>query len=185
MICGGAAADIRATPAGPVVATSSVLSVAEVNRWLAASQPGERLIYARGPVLLRGDTTKRLRDLADAGEVALFQPRSKDQPGFDYLAVRQLVRRRRKVRSAAVAPDLVMLAVLDLLRSAAKRGARCPTDAEMAVRLGLREPQIHWRVRKLVVIGAIATRIVSTPSTPKYRIVTIVSSGRETKGPGQ
>ncbi len=160
-----------------------VLSVAEVKTWLAASRSGERLVYARGPLLLRGDTTKLMRDLADAGDVHLFQVRSTDQPGFDYLAVRQLVRRPKARNAADPAPDLQMLAVLDLLRQAARAGVRCPTDAALADRLDLRVPQVQWQMRKLVALGAIATRTEASLATPKWRIVTILPGGRETAGP--
>lgn len=157
---------------------SWILPVAQVNAWHRAAKPGERLIYAKGPQLLHGETTLRLRQLAECDAVHLFHRRSQDQAGFDYIAQR---REDRVIKQQA--PDPQMMAVLLTFKSVAIAGGRCPTDAELAEAMGLAVSQVQWLIAKLKKARLITTRLVPSLDTPRFRIVTIVSTGQETAGP--
>jgi DNA-binding Lrp family transcriptional regulator len=69
--------------------------------------------------------------------------------------------------------------VLRLLAQAASKGLPCPTNAELAKRIGLKDAvAASYRVRRLVQSGAI---VVEEPSPSERRVVTIVATGAQTR----
>lgn len=178
------AAARRADAAAPI---DHVLSVAEVQAWMKTAQCGDRLRYAQGRQLVRGETARLMRTLQDSGEVKLFQPRSASGDGFDYLAIRNRV----KVETQRPAPRVQAGPVLDettsaiflMLKTAARLRYRCPSDGDMAKQFGKSRNQVGWSIRKLVDLKLIEKRIEPTPVDSKFRVVRIIQSGHETAGP--
>lgn len=166
-----------------------VLPEAEVKSWVKRARPGERLLYGRGLRLVQGATTRLLANLAAQGDVAMIHPRSKDQPGFDHLVIRNRVRfvtdHRRAAPRTAAPLDPIMAGLFLKLKEAARCGHRCPSDGALALSLGVSRDQLKWALRKLISAGLVLTRIVPAPGDPKWRIVTIVATGLATKGPGE
>lgn len=166
------------------VAADFILGAEEVTTWLATAATGARLVYGRGSCMIQGRTQAMLRQAADAGQVMLFQPRS-DHPGkFDFLAIKRAGAPKLPASPRVqLVTDRAMAVIYRRLKSAALRGERCPTDQTFASLTGLNVPQVKWRVRKLVQLGKIQTRTVPGTDVALHRVVTIVSSGRETAGP--
>lgn len=164
-----------------------VLPPAEVEAWMKRAQCGDRLRYGQGRQLVRGETSKLMRTLAASGDVHLFQPRSATGDGFDFLAVRNRVKIEvpPKPPRGQVGPvlDPVTNALFLKLKSVARTGERCPSDAALAKALGVTRNQIGWSLRKLVDLKLIDKRIEATPKDPKFRVVRIIDSGRETAVP--
>lgn len=192
MAPGGIAAVAQgaARPAAPpLVVVSSpidwILTPTEVAAWLARARPGARLIYGRGGHMIQGATQQLLRRAAEAGGVFLFQPRSADGQGFDFLCVKRssgpALAPSPKARPSA--GDLAQRTIYRRLKRAAAGDERCPTDAQLAALTGLRVPQVKWRLALLVQAGKIARRVVPTPTDPNFRVIAILSTGRETAAP--
>lgn len=188
---GGIAAAV--TPpfiAAPVVAVrpaveSWTLTLVQVERWFKAAAPGDRLVYAHGPQLVDGAAAARIRELATTEEVLPFQRRHEDG-GFDYVAMRSRVRIVRPSRTEAdlVLADGAANRIFLRLKEQARRGERCDSDAALAALAQVTTDQAKWRLRRLTSAGLISTRVVSVPTDPKYRVVTICATGCETALPG-
>lgn len=163
--------------------TTWTVSLEAVDRWLKGSRPGERLIYAHGPNLADPTLAARMRALAAAGEVRMLPlQRSAGDGAFDYA-----VQRTEPAPAAPVAatPDLFMVALFGRIERAARRGLRCPTDGELAADLELTVGQVKWRFKKLVEAGRIASRIEPANGNAHFRVVTILSTKRETARPAR
>jgi hypothetical protein len=176
---GGSTAMVQQTTPG-TPAGDWVLPWPEVARWLAAAQPRECLVYGRGQRLVRGETSTRLLEASLAGEVKLFQPRSREVAGFDYMAVKQ---EPKAAPPATPQSDPQLLEVLNALKGAAQHGRRCPSDAELARAVGLDKSQVQWRVRKLEHAGLISTELHILSGGARFRVVTIASTGWSTAAP--
>jgi len=169
-----------------------ILDSAEVIRWLRSAKPGERLVYGSGPHLVRGETSKMVRKLADDELVSLFQPRSPEHGGFDFILEKRRVGKRPIAARAAAGPrtrplrtglDQADQVLLGRLKRAARDGERCPSDASLAGDVGLTAGQVKWRLRKLVRRNKIAWRSIDRGGGDVIRVVTIVADGRETAVP--
>jgi hypothetical protein len=169
--------------------------VRTLELWLSHAKRGDRLIYGQGPQLIRGDTADLLRNLAQLGHVALFQPRSTGRSGFDFIVEKrvarlssaelQRVRGRRPALAKSSAPyDDATILILAKLNRAAKKGERCPSNAELGRISSLSVPQVKWRMRKLTEDGKIRTRLVDC-GPERIRVVTILVSGLTTAVPSR
>jgi hypothetical protein len=163
-----------------------MLSPEQFQNWAARAARGEDVVYAIGE---RPDPAIApvARQLAEAGVVALTSRRAGN--GFRFIAqrlpdprpsqmrARTPVNRGRFVLSAHDG-KMTTRAVLRVLAQAANRGLPCPTNAELARRVGLNGPvAASYRVRRLVQAGLI---VVDEPSPVERRVVTIVATGKST-----
>jgi hypothetical protein len=133
--------------------------------------------------MIQGATQQLLRRAAEAGDVFLFQPRSADGQGFDFLCVKRsgsAPAQPPKARPAA--DDLAQRTIYRRLKRAAS-WASVGQRSLLAALTGLRVPQVKWRIALLVQAGKIARRVVPTPTDPNFRVIAIVSTGRETARP--
>ncbi|MBA4092277.1 MAG: hypothetical protein C0494_17030 [Sphingobium sp.] len=157
----------------------------QLDNWAARALPGEDAVYSVGA--RPGDKIgAAARELQAAGLVTMT---SKRMDGRLRHIVQRLAdpRPSRKVYAAprgrfAPASDdakRATRAVLRLLVRAAKRGEPCPTNAELARAVGLKDAvAASYRMRRLVKDGAI---VVEEPSPLERRVVTIVASGARTR----
>ncbi|QAY77903.1 hypothetical protein [Sphingosinicella sp. BN140058] len=177
-----------AAPAGPApgalpVCEAWVLPVAAARASFAALRPGERLLYARGPFLIRGETADFVREQYEAGLAHPLQPRSRACDGFDYLVEKIPQAPLRRGRRICERDDAATKAILGALIRAADRERICPTDADLARIAGLAtRAQAKWRLAKLRQRGVIETAPVTMHPTIT-RVVTIVKTGRRTRAP--
>jgi hypothetical protein len=172
-----------------------VLPVSELAAWLDGAAPGERVAYARGLALAAGSASAHLaRDWAAGGLVHLFQvPVPLDGGGREF---EFMVERRHAVRGEPQAPSgqrgITAAGVVDddalppgdegrvlvLLRRAARFGQQCPTNAEIAEALGLRN---HEAARYLIGKLIRAELIRVTDHGPAHRrVVRILPDGPAT-----
>lgn len=158
----------------------------QLHQWVARAQPGEDVVYSTG--VRPGDGIgAAARALHESGVVALRSKRF--GAGFRFIAVR-LADLRPARRSAGFAPRGRFVAasddakrttqmVLRVLTRAARRGDPCPTNAEIARIVGLKDAvAASYRMRRLVKAGAI---VVDAPSPIERRVVTIVATGQQTR----
>lgn len=154
--------------------------------WAQRARPGEDVAYFTGD---RPSEALRsvVRDLSAQGLVVPTTKRA--GAGFRFIAQRLEAPRPSQLRARArVNPGQfrqssdhakrVGGAVLRLLSRAANRGQACPTNAELARALGLKDAvAASYRVRCLVRAGKIR---VEEPSPTERRVVTIVATGKST-----
>lgn len=157
--------------------------VRHLRAWFASTAPGgNRVLYAVVPPGAQEgpdqnhEVVRQVVAWRRAGDVTTVQARVNGQ--LHYLAEKT---RREKARAATIAPDLAdtvegrMLAALD---HAARLGAVCPSYAELADALNLRDRQAAaHRFRKLIARGLIRVR-----EAGGRRVVTIVETGASTAG---
>lgn len=158
----------------------------QFDRWVKNAAPGDDVVYATGARPAEGIGAV-VRSLHEQGLVAMTSKRGDD--GFRFIAQRlpdprpSQVRARKPVnrgRFTLAANDgkMTTRAVLRILTQAASKGLPCPTNAELAKRVGLNGAvAASYRVRRLVQAGAI---VVEEPSPLERRVVTIVASGKKT-----
>lgn len=160
----------------------------QFSQWAARARPGEDVVYSTG--VRPGDAIgAAVRAMQESGVVALTSKRV--EGGFRFIAQRladprpsQLLKRgpehrgrfaRREVKGRR-APERL---IYKLLVEAARRGAPCPTNAELATRTGLSGAvAASYRMRRLVQSGQI---VVQEPSPLERRVVTIVATGKSTR----
>jgi hypothetical protein len=159
----------------------------QFDNWVKAARPGDDVVYATGARPAEG-IGAYVRSLHEKGLVTMTAKRGDD--GFRFIAQRlsdprpSQVRARKPVnrgRFALAANDgkMTTRAVLRLLAQAASKGLPCPTNAELAKRIGLKDAvAASYRVRRLVQSGAI---VVEEPSPSERRVVTIVATGAQTR----
>lgn len=122
-------------------ALAVAIEAAELAEWVRAAAPDDQLVYAEGPVLPRGAAAVVLAgELAAAGLVRTHQRRGGAR-GWEYFVVR---RATRAVEAPADAPaasvvDDAAAELLALLKRRAALHQPCPTNAEAAAHLGLRD----------------------------------------------
>ncbi len=162
----------------------------QMSRWAERALPGEDVVYSTGvrPAEKIGAAVRAMRD---SGVVALTSKRlsAEQGGGFRFIAQRladprpsQHVRKAAPRGRFAPASDdakRTTRMVLRQLARAAKRAEPCPTNAELARAVGLKDAvAASYRVRRLVKDGAI---VVEEPSPLERRVVTIVASGLRTR----
>lgn len=173
----------------PSPALQWVLPRAEVESWLKRAQAGERLIYAHGPQLIRGETSLYVRDLALAGTVDPIQPRSPDG-GFDFAI------QKRNSPSPQPSPakgegelDEAAEVIYRVLARDAAFGRRAHSNRALAQIAGLATPeQAAWRLAKLARAKRIRTITITTGTNAGWRIFEIIdlstgSGGKQTAAP--
>lgn len=155
------------------------LTQAAVRDWLAASQPGEQIVYARGPNLNRTAGVEAMSRAGDEGKAVLNYRRA--APGIgEWVATRRADPRRPAERPATVSePDDAAL-LLAVLRRLADRNRPCPTNRTLGEMLGGISPErVSYLLRK-----QISERRIAVEATGRgVRIVTIVATGRRTQAP--
>ncbi|HVM38319.1 MAG TPA: GntR family transcriptional regulator [Sphingomicrobium sp.] len=174
-----------ATPLHRRRSESYSITLDRLGEWLRSSKPGDRLTYAHGPYLVATELAARVRGLIDGEEVHHRRYRA-DDGAFDYVIIRNRVRVAlppRPRRDTAIDLDAIMSGLFLLLKATARRGERCPSDSALAQALGVSRDQVKWALRKLVAAGLVASRVVPAAGDPKYRVVTVVATGRETALP--
>lgn len=163
-----------------------ILPKAEIENWMARARAGERLIYAHGAQLIRGETSLFVRELAMAGKVDPIQRRA-DPGGFDFTIQKRqgAVPSPRPSRSrGGDEADAAMDVVLRTLSRDANLGRRAHSNAELALIAGLETPaQAAWRMAKLAKAKMIRTVTVTTGPHAGWRIVTIIATGKSTLAP--
>jgi hypothetical protein len=150
----------------------------QVESWVIAAKPGERTVYARGPVLPRGAGVSTMRSLHDEGEVIL-NLRRVGPDLFDYLATRRVVARSSigGKGTGAKQVDGAGKRLLDVLTRLADRCEACPGNLQLSRLVGFETPQkAAYHLNKLAKLRAvrIETNVLG------YRVVTICSSGKRT-----
>lgn len=182
MAAGGA---LREQPAA--VCPAWVLPLGEVTSWLGQAAEGAVLLYAQGPFLIRGETSRAVRELYEQRQVELQQPRSASCAGFFDYKLKKLPPPPRLAQSNALGEaesDAALDKILAQFKREANLGKRASSDAELARLAGLAtRDQAAWRVRKLVSSGSIRTQRVEDGPDVGWRIVTIVATGRQTAMP--
>ena len=160
----------------------------QFRSWAERAAPGEDVVYSVG--LRPGDSIgAAVRALHDSGLVTMTSKRCDD--GFRFIAQRlpdprpSQIRARmpehrgrfahREVKGRRLPERLIY----KLLVAAAKRGEPCPTNAELAARVGLAGAvAASYRVRRLVAAGKIT---VDEPSPVERRVITIIATGDRTR----
>lgn len=160
----------------------------QLSDWAERAQAGEDVVYCTGvrPDDMIGAAARALRE---SGIVTLTTRRM-PAGGFRFIAQRladprpSKIRARRRSNPGQFLPasgdaKRTTRAVLRLLVQAANRDAPCPTNAEIAVRVGLNgSVAASYRMRRLVRDGLIE---VEEPGPLERRIVTIVATGKKTR----
>ncbi len=160
----------------------------QLSDWAERAQAGEDVVYCTGvrPDDMIGAAARALRE---SGIVTLTTRRM-PAGGFRFIAQRladprpSQIRARRRSNPGHFLPAAgdakrTTRAVLRLLVQAANRDAPCPTNAEIAVRVGLNgSVAASYRMRRLVRDGLIQ---VEEPGPLERRIVTIVATGKKTR----
>ena len=155
-----------------------------VERWATSARPGDRVVYARGPRLVRTAGVEAMSKLSDDGEVILNWRRKSPGVG-EWLATRRaeperVEPRHRLLNQHAPEPERDELTrTLVVLKRLALGGRPCPTNREIAKLADLNSAdQAAYQLRKAISAKLIR---VDTDSTD-YRVVTILSTGRKTAG---
>tara|TARA_B100000678_G_scaffold20576_2_gene15833 strand:+ start:9980 stop:10570 length:591 start_codon:yes stop_codon:yes gene_type:complete len=162
----------------------------EMRDWLAGAAVGDTITYATTPALGEQDAAKLARAWAAQGHVELFQRRAPRAHCFDYCARRNAgVPVAAQARGGEAERDAAdtrsqMRALLQVLRRCAARGAACPSNASLAVEIGLnRGPRGRRRAQYLFDRLVSEKRIaVRSGGRNAPRVVTVLAAG---KGCGQ
>lgn len=160
-------------------AETSLLTPAEIRSWLKSAQPRDVLVYCSGPRVPDGPAKQQVAALIKEGAVGHEQRRVGGQ--LQHRLVRKAKRAasgRRESGRGDVAQTAILLAIL----AAARRGARCPSDGELArtARLATRN-QAAWRLRKLKEAGLVRTWTVRGPDNSAWRMAEV--NGKTTAAP--
>lgn len=161
---------------------SWTLTVEQVEHWYKAARTGEVLVYAHGPSLIPGGAGARVRELIGTREaIPLPLVRAVDG-GFDYRVARNRIRLVVDRRDSSLTP--LAEAILERIEHAAAAGERCPSDSALGRAFNVTTDQAKWALRTLTQSGRIRTRMMPTRTEPRFRIVEVLASGKQTAGPG-
>lgn len=164
---------------------SSAVPAEELRGWFESAAVGERTVYATGVQLPRAaDGVLLATRLKDQGQARLHNVRDPDDRRRWQFVVVKIAAAAARCRCSpaprdadADADDLARL--LALLRSCAQRNRACPSNANLAISLGLKGEKGRQRaaylLRKLETIGQIA---IAAQGTMRPRVVTILAPGR-------
>lgn len=150
-----------------------------ITEWLETSQPGARIVYARGPQLIRTEGVQAITRAAKEGRVQLNQRRA--APGImDYIATRRSdpapVRREVRAEAPIAGDDAVLLRILERLAAGDRP---CPTNRTLGTMMGgVRPDRVAYLLRSLRTRREIAIDRIGDGT----RIVTITATGRRTRG---
>lgn len=156
------------------------VTVTEFERWLASADPGARFVYAGGPVVPHEMAVVAIvREAVAAAEVTSHQ--RKVEGRWEYFVQRSrpdVEPRPGRSKRDAIPADSVKGLMLTILKAAATVGHPCPTNAEFAKRLGLKDAEAaRYEFNQLAATGRI---MVENRGPRQRRVVTIVSLGRST-----
>lgn len=160
------------------------LSPDQFEAWVARAVPGEDVVYCTGqrPSEAIGAA---VRALHERGLVTMTSKRSAG--GFRFIAqrlpdprpVRLPEHRGRFARRELKGHYTAERMILKILVTAADKGHPCPTNGELARRVGLAgAASASYRMRRLVAAGKIA---IEEPSPLERRVVTIAATGKQTR----
>lgn len=164
------------------------MQVDQLHSWAARARPGEDVVYDTG--IRPGEAIgAAVRNLHDSGLVTMTAKRVDGQfrfiaqrladPRPSQRAARVPEHRGRFALRAVKGRRTVERLIYRLLVEAARRGLPCPTNAEIAIRVGLSGAvAASYRMRRLVAAGRIA---VEEPSPLERRVVTIMATGKRTR----
>lgn len=165
----------------------SALKPEQLINWAERARPGENVAYFTGT--RPGDAVRAVASaLHSQGLVTMTTKRATDG-ATRHILQRLAAPRPSKLRalarinpgrfqSRADGAKCTTKAVLRLLTRAANRGQACPTNAELARALGLKDAvAASYRVRRLVRENKIR---VEEPGPTERRVVTIVATGKST-----
>lgn len=170
---------------GPLTA---VVALTDFETWYAGAAPGHVCIYAIGIGLPADNATcRRVRELIVADAVSPTQRRTEDGRRIEYRVERNGVveptpesDRARSIE--AIERDIEGQPegrVLKAIKRAANFDHVCPSHAEMAQKCDLpNRDAARYRMDKLVQMGLISIHHRQN----ERRIVTVVSSGKSTRG---
>lgn len=158
----------------------------QFRSWAERAQPGEDVVYAEGA---RPGTAigAAVRGFMTAGVVELTSIRRDGQLRFIARRLPQPLPSAGRARlpnaghfmPGAKEGAMTTRAILRILSQAAAHDLPCPTNAELAKRVGLNGAvAASYRVRRLVQSGKIK---VDEPSPLERRVVTIVATGKQTR----
>ncbi|CAD7335268.1 winged helix-turn-helix domain-containing protein [Sphingomonadales bacterium 56] len=165
-----------------------LMSPEQMRAWVRQARPGEDVVYSLGA--RPADTiAAAVRAMHEEGLVAMTSKRVTG--GFRFIAQRlpdshsERARERepqnrgrfsrREIKGRRTAERLIM----KILTAAAEKAQPCPTNAELARRVGLSGAvAASYRMRRLVAAGDI---VVEEPSPIERRVVTIVATGKKTR----
>lgn len=155
------------------------ISVEDFRAWLADATPGQDIVYATGPVLdQKRDVVLLAGQYIAAGLIRTH--RRKVEGRWEYFAVRRDSRVDGPTMAAPPAGQIEGLRgqMLALLRRAANLAQACPTNAELARQLNLKNGEAaRYEFNQLVAGGHIR---VKNYGPRMRRVVTIVASGKTT-----
>jgi len=162
---------------------SSAIALNEFEAWMQRATVGSDIVYATGPAMPRMSATCAL--VGEYGRAGLLHPFKRTcAGGFQYIArrIRRTVVDAAPVAAVAAAPgavDDVEARLLRLLKRTANFALPCPTNAEIAVALDLKdEAAASYRMRKLVAAGLIS---ILDHGPNRRRIVTIAGTSFKTR----
>jgi hypothetical protein len=173
------------------------LSPEEVERWASIAKPGDRIVYHRGPRLVRSPGVDAVTRLHDDGEIILNCRAARDQAGrvqpglTEWLATR----RAEPEKPRAPLPSFLQRSngpltdtrdekerVLAVLKRHANLERACPSNREIAAQAGLKSAdRAAYLLRLLIADQAVR---VDTDNRSGFRVVTIVATGRKTAAAG-
>ena len=155
------------------------VDVGDFAAWLRTARPGDVIRYAGGPSLPRSMpiVAPIARALA-AGQVRTHLAR--EDGTIVYFAVRRGPDGSCAQASDWPEPGSAPARMIELLAATARAGKPCPSNAVLAIALGLSgKEQARYALRQLTEAGLVAVR----NRGPKLRrIVTILASGERTAG---
>jgi hypothetical protein len=158
-----------------------VASIERIDAWLSIATPGSEFLYATRATLPPGcKPAAYLRTLAAAGEIDLFQRCCAGGGLKNYVARRKAPEQKPEAPASSTRAERPERAddVLAMLRTVARRGLPCPTDAAIARHLNLRRPsEAAALLSDLADVGEI---LLERVSRPYQRVVTIVATGKRT-----
>lgn len=164
--------------------TMQMLNTDQIIAWVDRARPGDDVVYATGE-RPPAEVAAFALQLYDARLVTMTSRPAAGGRRFIFqrlpaLRPSQLRAQARNSRGRdAHDGRKTAKAVLRILSQAATAGLPCPTNAELAKRVGLRDAAAaSYRVRRLVADGKIT---VEQPSPVERRIVTIVATGKVTR----
>lgn len=159
----------------------------QLHSWAARARPGDDVVYDEG-ARPGADIGAAVRGLHDAGLVTMTSKRVDGRLRFIAQRLADPAAAGREHRGAphrgrfakrATGRRCAERLIYKLLVEAARRGAPCPTNAELAARVGLSGAvAASYRMRRLVAAGDIA---VEEPSPLERRVVTIMATGKQTR----
>ena len=162
-------------------AHSWVIAPGALESWLTRAVPADRLVYAVGPSLPQGTATVcMVSELVALGKLRTHVVRNPETKALEHVAVRREADAPEPGETPpADDPRGAGRRMMQLLNRAALTGRPCPTNAELAEALGLKNKMAAQSVfQQLVRSGKIR---VADFGPRMRRVVTISATGNSTR----